>query len=98
MPRHRIKEVRSIVKTTPIEIRENLVDDLMDLILKTDNPVTGNPVGLPSKSILHLIQVEGLCRDIGIERLLEMAVHLNPEGTLAILKERGIKTPSWEFR
>lgn len=76
-------ELSNVAKKFPASIREIVVEKLMDLILNSKN--AGNmPSGL-AKTILYYWQRDVLTTDVGMERLLEAAVLLEPEATVTTL-------------
>jgi hypothetical protein len=76
-------ELSNVAKKVPASIREIVVEKLMDLILNSKN--AGNmPSGL-AKTILYYWQRDVLTTDVGMERLLEAAVLLEPEATVTTL-------------
>jgi len=78
-------ELANPVKTIPVSIREVVVEKLTDLILNSKN-ADNMPSGL-AKLILYYWQRDLLTSDIGMERLLEAAILLEPSATCTMLEE-----------
>lgn len=78
-------ELANVSKTIPVSIRGILVEKLTDLILNSKN-AENMPSGL-AKLILYYWQRDLLTSDVGIERLLEAAITLEPDITCKMLGE-----------
>ena len=83
-------EFTNIAKMIPLSVREVAVEQLTDLVLNSKN-ADNMPSGL-AKIILYYWQRDLLTSDVGIERLIEAAVLLEPNATYQILgQELGLQ-------
>jgi len=73
-----------VVKTIPLEKREELSDKLIDVLLVSKNE-DKMPAGL-ANTMLYSWQRGLLVGDVGLVALLEAAVLLEPEKTIEILE------------
>jgi hypothetical protein len=78
-------EFVNVAKSIPRSIRDVLVEKLTDLILNSKN-ADNMPSGL-AKIILYYWQRDLLTSDVGIEKLLEAAVLMEPATTHEVISE-----------
>lgn len=78
-------EFVNVAKSIPRSIRDVLVEKLTDLILNSKN-ADNMPSGL-AKIILYYWQRDMLTSDVGIEKLLEAAILMEPTTTSNVISE-----------
>jgi hypothetical protein len=78
-------EFVNVAKSIPRSIRDVLVEKLTDLILNSKN-ADNMPSGL-AKIILYYWQRDLLTSDVGIEKLLEAAILMEPTTTSNVISE-----------
>jgi hypothetical protein len=78
-------EFVNVAKSIPRSIRDVLVEKLTDLILNSKN-ADNMPSGL-AKIILYYWQRDLLTSDVGIEKLLEAAILMEPATTSEVISE-----------
>lgn len=80
--------MKTIVPDIPPSMWNEVAEKLIDIILKTKNAKK-----MPShlaKTILHFWQKDQVGTEVGLQRLLEATILLEPERTVDLMKEIGL--------
>lgn len=81
--------LEKIIRKIPSKDWEVTSEKLIDVVLNSPN-ANKMPSGL-AKTILYYWQRDQLATEIGLQRLLEASMVVNPEKTTKILKELGFE-------
>jgi len=81
--------LEKIVRKIPSSSWEDTSERLIDIVLNSPN---GNkmPSGL-AKTILYYWQRDQLATEVGLQRLLEASMMVDPEKTIGVLRELGFQ-------
>ncbi len=80
---------KDIVSKIPSSTWEVTSERLIDIVLNSKN-AKKMPSGL-AKTILYYWQRDQLASEIGLQRLLEASMHIDPDKTAETLKELGLQ-------
>ena len=81
--------LEKIVRKIPSSSWEATSERLIDIVLNSPN-AKRMPSGL-AKTILYYWQRDQLATEIGLQRLLEASMMIDPEETISVLKELGFQ-------
>jgi hypothetical protein len=81
--------LEKIVRKIPSSYWEETSEKLIDIVLNSPN-ANKMPSGL-AKTILYYWQRDQLATEIGLQRLLEASMIVDPEKTVDVLKESGFQ-------
>lgn len=81
--------LEKIARKIPSSAWEATSEKLIDIVLNSPN-ANKVPSGL-AKTILYYWQRDQLATEIGLQRLLEASMEVDPEKTIGILKELGLQ-------
>ncbi|UCH31672.1 MAG: hypothetical protein JSV05_09325 [Candidatus Bathyarchaeota archaeon] len=81
--------LEKIVRKIPSSSWEITSEKLIDIVLNSPD-AKKMPSGL-AKTILYYWQRDQLATEIGLQRLLEASVMIDPDKTIAVLKELGFE-------
>ena len=81
--------LEEIVRKIPSTSWELTSEKLIDIVL--NSPDAKKMPSSLAKTLLYYWQREQLATEIGLQRLLEASVMINPDKTVAILKELGFE-------
>jgi len=81
--------LEKIIRKIPSKKWEETSEKLIDIVLNSPN-ANKMPSGL-AKTILYYWQRDQLATEIGLQRLLEASIVVNPEKTAKILRELGFE-------
>lgn len=81
--------LEKIVRKIPSSSREAVSEKLIDIVLNSKNS-NKMPSGL-AKTILYYWQRDQLASEIGLQRLLEASLHIDPEKTTESLRGLGLQ-------
>ena len=79
---------KDVVRMIPVSIYGNVSKRLIEIVLGTRR-TDSIPTSL-ARSVLYLWQRDQLENEVGIERLLEAAMFVEPEKTIEFFKEIGL--------
>jgi hypothetical protein len=80
--------MEKIARKIPASLWNEASEKLVDLILNSPN--AGNMPSDIAKTILYYWQRDQLATEIGLQRLLEAAMILEPERTMNLMEELGV--------
>jgi len=81
--------LEKIARRIPSSSWEVTSERLIDIVLNSKH-ANKMPSGL-AKTILYYWQRDQLASEIGLQRLLEASLHIDPEKTIEALKELGLQ-------
>ncbi|MDH5448613.1 MAG: hypothetical protein OEY24_06100 [Candidatus Bathyarchaeota archaeon] len=81
--------LEKIVRKIPSSSWETTSERLIDIVLNSPN-ANRMPSGL-AKTILYYWQRDQLATEVGLQRLLEASITVDPEKTIDVLRELGFQ-------
>ena len=81
--------LEKIVRKIPSSSWETTSERLIDIVLNSPN-ANKMPSGL-AKTILYYWQRDQLATEVGLQRLLEASITVDPEKTIDVLRELGFQ-------
>jgi len=80
--------VEEVVRGIPMSLWRTASERMIDMILNSSN-ADNMPSDL-AKTILYYWQRDQLATEVGLQRLLEAAMRLEPEKTIGLMEELGL--------
>jgi hypothetical protein len=81
--------IEEVVRKIPSSSREAVSESLIDIVLNSKK-ASKMPSGL-AKTILYYWQRDQLASEVGLQRLLEASISIDPEKTFESLRELGLQ-------